>query len=362
MGRFTVPKALRRVITLTLLAGVVDYLVLPQVAGARKAWHLVSHVNAGLALIGLGLEVLSLLAYSQLTSSLLPEGLSLNRIFRINLSTLSASHVVPGGTAAGASLGYRLFTAAGLRGADVGFALGMQGIGSAAVLNALLWVGLVISIPLFGFNTLYVTAAILGVLLIGFLSVLILMMTRGEDRAVTILRTVARRLPFVTEDGVEAVFRRVANRLQELTSNSARLGSCVGWAAANWLLDVASLWVFLAAFGHGAGRFPNPDGLIVAYGLANVLAAIPITPGGLGVVEGVLTPALVGFGLPRGVAILGVLAWRLVNFWAPIPVGAAAYLSLRLGPDRPALIEGETAARTPGWFGRIRRDRSALPR
>jgi len=362
MGRFTVSRTIRRVVTLTLLAGVVDYLVLPQVAGARKAWHLVSHVNAGLALLGLGLEAASLLAYSQLTASLLPEGLTLNRIFRINLSTLSASHVIPGGTAAGASLGYRLFTAAGLRGADVGFALGMQGIGSAVVLNALLWVGLVVSIPLFGFNPLYVTAAILGVLLIGFVSVIILLMTRGEDRAVTILRAVARRLPFVTEDQAEAVFRRVANRVQELTSDSARLSSCVGWAAANWLLDAASLWVFLAAFGHGAGRFPNPDGLIVAYGLANVLAAIPITPGGLGVVEGVLTPALVGFGMARGVAILGVLAWRLVNFWLPIPTGAAAYLSLRLGPERPALIEGEAVNRPVGLVAKLRRDKSAIDR
>jgi uncharacterized membrane protein YbhN (UPF0104 family) len=100
----------------------------------------------------------------------------------------------------------------------------------------------------------------------------------------------------------------------------------VSWASANWFLDAAALWVFLLAFGF---RAPF-DGLVVAYGLANVLAAIPITPGGLGVVEAVLTATLIGFGAPRGIAVLGVISYRLVNFWLPIPFGAAAYISLRL--------------------------------
>jgi hypothetical protein len=39
---------------------------------------------------------------------------------------------------------------------------------------------------------------------------------------------------------------------------------------------------------------------------------------------------LIGFGLTRSVATLGVLAWRLVNFWLPIPTGVASYISLRV--------------------------------
>src|SRR5205823_13011754 len=84
----------------------------------------------------------------------------------------------------------------------------------------------------------------------------------------------------------------------------------------------------VAAFGVRV----SPDSLLVSYGLANVLAAIPITPGGLGVVEAILTSTLVGFGVPRGVAILGVIGYRLVNFWLPIPVGGVAYLSPRVDP------------------------------
>jgi hypothetical protein len=69
-------------------------------------------------------------------------------------------------------------------------------------------------------------------------------------------------------------------------------------------------------------------GLLVAYGLANVAAAIPITPGGLGIVEGILVPTLVAFDTGRGIAVLGVLAFRLMSFWLPIPIGFASYARL----------------------------------
>ncbi len=99
------------------------------------------------------------------------------------------------------------------------------------------------------------------------------------------------------------------------------LRRAVAWAAANWLLDAASLWVFVAAFGHVI----SPIDLLTAYGLANILAAIPITPGGLGVVEFVLVSMLAGFGLTDGQALSAVLAYRAVNFWLPIPFGGLAY-------------------------------------
>jgi hypothetical protein len=97
------------------------------------------------------------------------------------------------------------------------------------------------------------------------------------------------------------------------------------WAAANWLLDAACLFVFIVAL-HG---YVSPINLLVAYGLANILAVIPITPGGLGIIEGILIPALHGFGVPLDVAGPAVLGYRVVNFWLPIPAGGVSYMSLR---------------------------------
>jgi len=102
------------------------------------------------------------------------------------------------------------------------------------------------------------------------------------------------------------------------------------WACLNWLLDAASLWCCVAAF----GSLTNPLLLFAAYGLANVAGALPLTPAGLGVIESIGPLLLVSSGVTRNVATLGVLAWRLGNFWLPIPAGAGAYVSLKVRPRR----------------------------
>ena len=123
-----------------------------------------------------------------------------------------------------------------------------------------------------------------------------------------------------------ALVHKVADRMKVLAQNPQLLYRASIWAAANWLLDASSLWVFLFAF----GAHVSPIDLLVAYGLANILAVIPITPGGLGVVEFISISTLTGFGVPGGAATAGVLCWRLVNFWLPIPFGGVSYLLLRL--------------------------------
>lgn len=330
MIRRRLPRSLKRVVVGLGAFVVVEYLVLPQVAGARHALHLLAGVNVSFLLAGVVLEVSAVCAYAKLTQATLPpEGRpNLGTLLRIDLSTLAASHIVPGGTAAGAGLGYRLLSETGVSGTDVGFALTTQGLGSAVVLNVLLWLGLLVSIPLRGFNRLYGTAAVLGAILLATFALAIVSLTRGEQRLARIVCRVADRMPLLEAEGVSRVLHRVADRLRLLGRDRRLLGRAVAWATANWLLDAASLWVFLAAFGHVVGL----DGLIVSFGLANVLAAVPVTPGGIGVVEAILTSSLVGFGTPRGVAVLGVISYRLVNFWLPIPLGGLAYLSLKVGP------------------------------
>ena len=56
---------------------------------------------------------------------------------------------------------------------------------------------------------------------------------------------------------------------------------------------------------------------------------IPLTPGGLGFVEAGLTGLLGLAGVALGVATVATLAYRLVSFWLPLPVGGIAYLLAR---------------------------------
>lgn len=307
---------------------VFEYLVLPQIAGARKAISLLQHINIAYVGLGVALELAALLSYASLTIAVLPkQSIGLWSVFRIDMSSLALSHVTPAGTAGGTGLSIRLLVTKGIRATDAAFAIAAQGIGSAVVLNLILWTALVISLPIWGFNAIYLTATIIGIILIAVVCSLIIAFTRGERRFTSWIVRVFSRLPFLTKETIENSLRRISERIKDLASDPPLLRRAVIWAVCNWLFDAASLWVFIAAFGNHA----NIDGLLVSYAIANVLAFIPVTPAGLGVVEAALTTSLIGFGTPRGIAILGVISYRLINFWLPIPGGALAYLSLGFG-------------------------------
>lgn len=327
MKRLRLPRWLRWGFGLAAFAFAVEYLVLPQIAGARKALDVLGDVKPQYLVAGTVLEILSVVAYAALTRSVLPPTgrPSLFTLLRIDATTLGVSHIVPGGAATAGALRFRLLHAHGVSGPDAAFGAAVQGVGSAIVLNVLLWLGLVVSIPLRGFNPLYTTAAAVGAVLVAGGVGAVLLLTRGQESSVRVVRAVARHLPLITEDTAERFVRTAADRLVELSRDRNMLTQAVIWATLNWLLDAAALWVFIQAYGFHLGL----DGLIVSFGLANVVAALPLTPGGLGLVEGVLVPTIVGFGAPRGIAVLGVVTYRLANFWLPIPVAGLAYVSLR---------------------------------
>jgi uncharacterized protein (TIRG00374 family) len=324
-------------VILLILALIVEYLVIPELVGASKDFYLLGRLNVSWMIAGLILEAVSLFCYALLNRVLLPpEGRpNLSRLFRIDLSAAAVAHVIPAGTVGSAGIGYQLFTAEGIPGTDVGVMMATKGMGSTLVLNVLLWISLVISIPLSGFRPVYATVAIVGAVVLAVVAALIFGITRGEKLAVRILWAIGERIPGVSGDRLERITLQAAASIRDLGTNRSVLIQSLTWAALNWMLDAASLWCFIAAF----GGYPNPVGLFAAYGIANVIGAIPITPGGLGIIDSVTPWLLVGFGLTRSVATLGVLAWRLVNFWLPIPAGALAYVSLKVprGADLRAM-------------------------
>ena len=330
MLKVTGTKTLKRTPLIILFFLVFNYLVLPQLGGARQAADKLSAVNPILLLAALGLELAALVAYAQLTRVTLPTEprLGMGQVLRIQLSTKAVTNLVPGGSAAGGTLGYRLLTQSGVDGASAGFSMATVGLGSAVVLNLLLWVALLVSIPLDGFNPVYGSAAIVGMLLLALFAGLVALLLKGSDPAVKVVRTIADKLPRLNPDTAERFVRTLVGRLRELMDNPHLIRRGILWASVNWLLDAAALWVFVRAFGPAL----NPVDVIVAFCLANILAVLPITPGGLGFVEGVLTFTLVGFGLDRSEAAISVVTYRLAQFWLPIPLGAISYATLRVGP------------------------------
>lgn len=318
---------LRRVVGVLVFFLVVHYLLLPQLVGARASVSVLARLNPWLLALSVAFEAASVAAYAQLTRSLLPKTQrpALLTIVKIQLATLATSHVLPGGSISSAPVGLRLLQRAGVDSSDAGFVLAVQPIGSAAVLNVMLWVALLVSIPVRGANAAYATVALAGLIVVsGFVAVLV-GVSRGSKVIDRFMETLSRKLPFVDAKAVGHFLQNIVDRAHELASDRRLLRSAAGWAAAQWLADAACLWLVLAA----VGTYLSPDALLVAFGLANVAAAIPLTPGGLGVYEAVLTSTLVGFGVPSAAAIVAVLAYRVLEFWLPIPIGAIAYVAAK---------------------------------
>jgi uncharacterized membrane protein YbhN (UPF0104 family) len=104
-----------------------------------------------------------------------------------------------------------------------------------------------------------------------------------------------------------------------------------------WAFDNAVLWACLHAFGASP-----PITLVLMGYLIGQLGGLLAIPGGLGGIDGGLLGALVLYGLPVAATAAAILAYRVILFWLPLVLGAAAFVSLRRGlqdPERPDLCE-----------------------
>ena len=131
--------------------------------------------------------------------------------------------------------------------------------------------------------------------------------------------------PGIDPEKVAETSKRLASLARSALTGRAFLASSA-YASADLLFDLLSLDRVFLALKYQPGFGP----LAVAYAAANIASAIPVTPGGRGVVEVTMVAITVGFGAPRPTAVLAVLGYRIVNYWLPLIPGALAYLRLRL--------------------------------
>jgi uncharacterized membrane protein YbhN (UPF0104 family) len=136
-----------------------------------------------------------------------------------------------------------------------------------------------------------------------------------------IVHLVHRRVtPAGVAEGLLAQRERIADAFR------GRWWRSVFAMAASRMFDYASLVAALVAFGAHA----RPSEVLLAFVVAQALAIVPITPGGVGVVDVGLTGMLVLIGIPTDTAVIGTLLYRLFSFWLPIPIGALAWARWRV--------------------------------
>jgi uncharacterized protein (TIRG00374 family) len=321
-------KARRPVLRLAFALGslfLAVHLLLPQIGGLTATAEALARATWWLPLVVLVLEAASFWAYGELelvlfraTGGAAPREL----VQRSTLVGSSLGKTLPGGSATATAMIVSALRAHGLPGMTTTAALAASGAISWAVLGFLLPVGAALAIAGGASGAIALGAAAMAATVVGSVAVVPLAVRRPAraGELVERLAAVAARGPFrrwvdpralgsLASTGLTSVRRVVRDRRAVVTA--------AGWAAANWLLDAAALGALAATLGEGTPLLA----VLLAYVIGQLLAAVPITPGGVGIVEPVMTGALVAAGAPAAGAAATVLGWRLVSHWLPIPVG-----------------------------------------
>ena len=229
------------------------------------------------------------------------------------------SKVAPGGGAVGAALQYRLLVQAGVQRARAVSGLTAANLLTLAVVLALP----VLAIPALlggGVDSSLVEATVIG------LAVFVALFVVGAtllafDGPLAWLGSTAQRARNRVRPDSPPLVTRPDRLLHERDRILATLGP--RWKRAllatvgRWAFDYGTLLAALAA----VGSTPRPALVLLAFCTAQVLAQVPVTPGGLGFVEAGLTATLALAGVSAGAAVLATFAYRLFSYWLPIPLG-----------------------------------------
>ena len=240
------------------------------------------------------------------------------------LAGTALGRVIPGGAAAAGALQYRMLTRSGLPGGR---------IASALTAASLLLTGFMFALPALSLPAVLAgrpvadglaRAAVLGA------GLFVVMVVAGVTAFVweRPLMLAAR----VAQTALNATVRRrrrveglpellIRERDTVLRAFGSRWKAALLAAGGKWIFDYLALLACLRA----VGAEPRPSLVLLAFVAASLLAMIPLTPGGLGFVEAGLTGMLALADVAASAAVVATLAYRLVSFWLPIPVGALAY-------------------------------------
>src|SRR5918998_144269 len=339
----------RRVVRGALLVGSIGlalHLVLPQIPGIERSLRLVAGTSHPLVAVAFLAELASELCYAELLRRSLgaanPRRPGRWFMLRLTVTGYGAAHVLPGGGAAAAAVTYSALRRKGYDPESVGLALAAV---SVLVYGALgmLFSGSLIYMLLAGDLGPVSTAASIFVLA---LSLSITVVAYAAYQRPKFAKNVAQKGARLTGHllGGEGLPRRartwsarLISRLGEeiraarrqLAARPTEAPKLAALALIYWVFDTLCLILMFDALGVVA----DPFVLLVAYGVATAIAAIPLTPGGIGIFEVTMlaTLALLGVGSEAAIPILG---YRLFNFWLPIPLAAIFYPTLQVGAER----------------------------
>jgi uncharacterized membrane protein YbhN (UPF0104 family) len=338
-----------------VVAGIALYVVLPSLTAVVGAWPRLSTLSPGWLIAAVTAETASF-ACTFALQQLVLRTKDWSAVVMAGLTGNAVTNVLPGGDAAGAAVQFRML---GIAGIDPDNAAG----GLAA--SSLLGVGGLLALPVFTLPAVLggshisrglVHAAFLGLggfalFAVGGTAVLatnqpLALLGRAIQWLVNKIRR--RRAPVTGLDQ-----RMLHERDGILTALNERGPDAVLLVAGRLGFDYLCLLAALRA----TGTDPKPALVLLAYAAAAIVGLVPITPGGLGLVEASLSGMLVLSGISPGRAVLATLTYRLASYWLPLLVGSIAYLRFRrrYGPVQLGRAASSRLGRSTGGGEQPRR-------
>ena len=295
------------------------YVALPRLAGLDATWNRLDEGQPAWLAAALAFEVVSFASYVVLFRAVFArEDSPIGRraSYQITMAGLAATRLLATGGAGGIALTVWALRRSGLSRRRVAVRMtAFLVLLYAVFMGALLLFGTGLSSGALAgpdpFGLTVVPALFGAVVIVAASSFAAVPPRLGEHRSGRVLRRLAT-VPATVGDGVREAIRLLRTR-------DWRLAGALGW----WAFDVAVLWSCLRAFGSE----PPIAVVVMAYFVGMLGNLLPL-PGGIGGVDGGMIGALIGFGVPGGEAIVGVLAYRAFAFWLPTIPGVVAYVQL----------------------------------
>lgn len=340
------PKARRRFSWRTALGGglgiaviVATFVfVLPKVADYRSVWAVVKDLSWSQVGLLLGATVLNLATYAPPWQAALP-GIRFRQAFVLTQASTASTYVLPGGAAVGMGVSFGMLRGWGFTGRPVTLALALTGIWNQFAALAFPIVALALLTLSKEQNPLLQTVAFIGVaILIVSASGFAVGLTSDRlakwvgntaARIVTKLLRLIRRGPVKWNGASFVSFRNEAVGLLKRRWHVLTLAVLAGQ-----LTVFLVFFVSLRVLDVSAGEVTAIEAF-AAWSLARLLGSIPITPGGLGIVEVGLTTALVGFGGKNAEVVAAVLVYRFLTMVPTLVLGLLAAATWRR--HRPAV-------------------------
>jgi len=314
-----------RIVAAFVLLGVAVWVVSGKSSELSGASAFLTQLRWGWLVLGALAELASYVSLAFVERILLRAGEVRARLGRLTTITFAGSAIqaaLPVGAAFAGVYNFRQYQLIGADDVLAGWVVVAAAAMSFATVAALAGIGLSMAASLG--TTFDLVGAIVGVLVVVLVAVIAwanrARVFRIADKLVVVLERRLHREAGQLSDPLAVVLER----MRAVAPTRAEWARAALAGTASWATDCSCLAAAFLAVGA-----PVPwQGLLLAYCGGQLAVNLPITPGGLGVVEGSLTIALVAFGGGKAPTVAAVLLYRLISFWLPLPVGAGCWLAL----------------------------------